>query len=110
MKAEKFPLSLLSGICMAHRSMGRKGRNAPDVRLRMCGIFRFVPFAATNDELLVGRPALGVGIIKLLSLLPRTIRQFSLGDSTRTPYARDATVVCDAHKSFWDPVPVKGSR
>jgi hypothetical protein len=59
--------------------MGRKGRNAPDVRLRMCGIFRFVPFAATNHEVHVGRPPLGVGIVKLPLFCPGQCVNFLLG-------------------------------
>src|SRR6266478_9292541 len=93
---------------MALWQVGCGRRNASDVRLRLCGIFCIVPFAPPDDQLHFGGQAFGVGIVELTSLLPRSIRKFPLGDSTRTPYARDAIAVCDARESFRHPIPVQG--
>ena len=88
--------------------MGGERRNAFDVRPRVCGIFRVVPFTAPDDELCLGRQTFGLGIAELASLLPRSICQFPLGDSTRTAYTGDAVVICDARESFQHPIPVQG--
>src|SRR6266567_3558993 len=93
---------------MAHWQVGCERRNAPDVRLRLCSIFCVVPFAAPDDQLHFGGQAFRMGIVELASLLPRSIRKFPLGDSTRTPYARDTIVVCDAREFFRHPIPVQG--
>ncbi len=61
----------------------------------------------TSNFTLGGR-LLAWGLLNSLLFLSQSICQFSLGDSTRTPYAGDLIAICDARQSFGHSIPVQG--
>src|SRR6266487_1360907 len=95
---------------MALWPMGCERRDASDVRLCVCSIFRVVPFAETDHELHFRRQGFGVGIIERTSFLSRSVCQFPLGNSARTVHAWNCAVVCDTCESFRHPIAIQDHR